>query len=529
MRKFIQALVVCLFSGAALGQTTAFYTDRAVGTRVVNSQVVLGPIQYGQVRVCTSAATGSPCSPLATIFDLSGNTLSNAIGGNFGQISTDVVGRFTFGCTPGNYLVQVVAQSSNTPTLSYFITCPIGSGTPPVDISFGRLTSCFANGMYVAGSVCYPTLQTAVTAACSTSPVGAVLVPAGSYPQNTAISWCTGVNIVGLGDGQADATTCPVTVTTTLNSGDLFYVNAQNDIHMSNLCISTGTTGANAAIRITAGQRNMFEHIYISGPFARGVQLDSSSTAPASTIWNEFRDIHTTGMAAAGIGLLLDSKDASGKVINGNFFYNFRATGGTGGVGLKLTNTASLQVINENVFWASEATSFTGTAVQVDTGSTRGEVCIDCDLEGSTNGFVKATANTWTFIGGNISANGTNVTDAQPTFTQFFATNVGGVIQNLAIAPSGAITTDSLALGSASSSGTNTINGPSGWQLNGGGSAQAFLDNTGFRFRSSVFGSLPAATNGTAMYCSDCTVANPCAGGGTGALAKRINGAWVCN
>jgi hypothetical protein len=29
--------------------------------------------------------------------------------------------------------------------------------------------------------------------------------------------------------------------------------------------------------------------------------------------------------------------------------------------------------------------------------------------------------------------------------------------------------------------------------------------------------------------CADCTIANPCAGGGTGALAKRLGGTWVCN
>lgn len=40
---------------------------------------------------------------------------------------------------------------------------------------------------------------------------------------------------------------------------------------------------------------------------------------------------------------------------------------------------------------------------------------------------------------------------------------------------------------------------------------------------------LGAATNGSMIYCSDCTIANPCAGGGTGAIAKRLNGAWVCN
>lgn len=35
--------------------------------------------------------------------------------------------------------------------------------------------------------------------------------------------------------------------------------------------------------------------------------------------------------------------------------------------------------------------------------------------------------------------------------------------------------------------------------------------------------------NGDMAYCSDCTIANPCAGGGTGAFAKRLNGVNVCN
>lgn len=40
---------------------------------------------------------------------------------------------------------------------------------------------------------------------------------------------------------------------------------------------------------------------------------------------------------------------------------------------------------------------------------------------------------------------------------------------------------------------------------------------------------LGAATNGCIIYCSDCTIASPCAAGGTGAIAKRLNGVWVCN
>lgn len=44
-----------------------------------------------------------------------------------------------------------------------------------------------------------------------------------------------------------------------------------------------------------------------------------------------------------------------------------------------------------------------------------------------------------------------------------------------------------------------------------------------------AFASLGTPANGVITYCNDCTVANPCAGAGTGALAKRLNGVWVCN
>jgi hypothetical protein len=45
----------------------------------------------------------------------------------------------------------------------------------------------------------------------------------------------------------------------------------------------------------------------------------------------------------------------------------------------------------------------------------------------------------------------------------------------------------------------------------------------------SIFSALGTPANGIMKYCSDCTIANPCAGSGTGALAKRLNGVWVCN
>jgi len=65
----------------------------------------------------------------------------------------------------------------------------------------------------------------------------------------------------------------------------------------------------------------------------------------------------------------------------------------------------------------------------------------------------------------------------------------------------------------------------------GGGSTQ---------FGANTFISLGTPSNGTFEYCSDCTVTTPatctanllsscvCAGSGTGAFAKRLNGAWYC-
>lgn len=45
-----------------------------------------------------------------------------------------------------------------------------------------------------------------------------------------------------------------------------------------------------------------------------------------------------------------------------------------------------------------------------------------------------------------------------------------------------------------------------------------------------TFAGLPTSpVDGIQVYCSNCTIANPCASGGTGAIAKRLNSTWVCN
>ena len=48
-------------------------------------------------------------------------------------------------------------------------------------------------------------------------------------------------------------------------------------------------------------------------------------------------------------------------------------------------------------------------------------------------------------------------------------------------------------------------------------------------FNGVLFAALGTPNNGTVKYCTNCTIANPCAGGGTGAIAKRLNSQWICN
>lgn len=55
------------------------------------------------------------------------------------------------------------------------------------------------------------------------------------------------------------------------------------------------------------------------------------------------------------------------------------------------------------------------------------------------------------------------------------------------------------------------------------------LDGTLTYVSAFAFAGLGTPANGTTGYCGDCTIANPCAGGGGGAIAKRLNGVWVCD
>lgn len=56
-----------------------------------------------------------------------------------------------------------------------------------------------------------------------------------------------------------------------------------------------------------------------------------------------------------------------------------------------------------------------------------------------------------------------------------------------------------------------------------------YTGTSGVELTGIAFASLGTASNGRIRFCTDCTnFSNPCTGGGTGAIAKRLNGAWDC-
>jgi hypothetical protein len=131
---------------------------------------------------------------------------------------------------------------------------------------------------------------------------------------------------------------------------------------------------------------------------------------------------------------------------------------------------------------------------------------------------VVVTGNTFVATPGSLAAILTNGTENTHITGNTFAFYGGGT------APT------AISIGSLSTNtliGVNQYNSPLSWA--------ATISNASTTTRIDDRTALPLSrlpgtvANGSLMYCSDCVVAASCAAGGTGAFAKRLNGAWVCN
>lgn len=130
---------------------------------------------------------------------------------------------------------------------------------------------------------------------------------------------------------------------------------------------------------------------------------------------------------------------------------------------------------------------------------------------------------------GNTSHAGCVKTTAGTVSPTFTLSSLGNVIT-----PGGTSCDDKLAIAS-------TLTSEAGVRVFNATTSQIYVQNVPISSNSKTstvvqnpgtktFLTLPGSTvNGDIVYCSDCNKATPCASGGPGALAKRINGSWDCN
>src|SRR5947209_5280103 len=558
MKKNSLAALLLMLSIPCLAQGGLY----AGQTQLKAAHNVLLACPHATVRIGTAASSGTPLSPLAAIY--TDPTLATPRSNPF---LADARGAY-FVYAPSGFYKQQIKCGTSTYTEPFQITAanPIISNPPasaaqsingPLNLSTFGLTAATVTAsnlggfFYVDGTI-YPTVQAAITAACAAGG-GTVYIPPGIYPQNSSFTLCRNLNLIGAGRAQSDAGPCPTTITTTLASGDLFPITAMNMIHISDFCIkNTGSAGANAVFRLNWGQFIIAERLYIQGPFAVGIQLNPA-IGVASTIYNMFRDIHMTGLPPNGIGCLLDSGASTDQVVNNNYFDNVDCMGGINGVGLKTAGgSGGVPVVNENVFNGGQFVATNGTAVLISGGtfgSTRDLTIIGGDIEGSAIGLnIQGKNDGIRCIGCNISANATNVVTSGPQARNFITGNIGGAPQFFSVDQNGNLNANSLCFGAASCL-TGSINGNgSGWGLLAGGNTVANILVSGFQLNKDLdangnsvagaaslsmgavtFSHLGTPANGTIRYCSDCKTTSACASGGSGAIAKRLNGGWVCN
>ena len=105
------------------------------------------PMAGATIRVCTSAATGQPCTPLALIYSDPGLTQALA-----NPTPTDGMGNYTFYAAPGRYEIEISGPSITTkqlpnvilpsdPTAPTFTTVTTTSGISAFSLSLaGNLT-----------------------------------------------------------------------------------------------------------------------------------------------------------------------------------------------------------------------------------------------------------------------------------------------------------------------------------------------------------------------------------------------------
>jgi hypothetical protein len=316
------------------------------------------------------------------------------------------------------------------------------------------------------------------------------------------------------GNGSGPYVEC---VNCSFDSGGAVYWDSGRELRITNSNFYSGAHQTQAQVKAVQGtvliSNSKFNNSNPSHPSVQYDQASLGSFFGTSLLLSNNRFVQAAG--EAGSAPVIDINVTEGK------YLDFAITGNTFAVSpAAVYANAVIRVRKHATGFANGA--ITGNVAAIDTGSTRAFIDFDNDSRYymANNLFPGMTATLPASIIAGIYQDGT-YTVAPKFLSAAFEVDGGDPSRTLSL--------------------TNAANGKNRKirvDANGdidlinnaySDTSQVWHDDGSVTLRGIAFENLGAPANGTIAYCSDCAVGDPCVGGGTGALAKRLNGAWVCN
>lgn len=402
-------------------------------------------------------------------------------------------------------------------------------------------------------------IQAAVTAAAGAP----VFFPVGQYKITAAITSSNPVHIVGVGNGagpgaaaQSDSNVTQILLTSSTENAftitsvyPSIFRNLQINVAVANRphsgigisLIGTGTTtvanykienvgftNVGTGVRVMRPAWGSISGCYFDGWAANAIYLETSSGVEGSGghIVNNFffGTLSTTTPpiysevgytvvdrneilgGSQGVHFNYKNNDAGFTKITNNTIENFA------GAGIRIsrgdtTTLASMVMIQNNEF--SEVSSTASSSITIVENTTTPIWVKDILIQGniSRNVMKSGARHIWVMAGENVQISGNIITELGSNNP--YGIQITGASINTGLAAPFQVL-DNIITGTTSK--YNIATNPS----------VTLRD-----FQGVAFASLPANVgNGSEVYCTDGTFANPVAGGGTGCIAKRLNGAW---
>jgi hypothetical protein len=466
-------------------------------------------------------------------------------GGNLTQRATlNFIGSsFTAADDSGNSRTNVTADSdlnalaSNT-NIGFWART--GSGTGEARVIAGATGISVADGDGVAGSPIVswtPETRTANVSLWSGASASRTLTfdISGTDPVVTVSSGNINVSTGNLQVGGANVASSAITLTAGpgLSGGGDLTTNRQFDLDL--------TTLVDNQIVFDGSQANRTITFSLSG-----------ATDPVLTVGNSAFNVSTGALQQGGTQVLLDPGSNGLAARTSSGVTTARTI--TAGAGVSVSNGDGVSG-NPTVAW--DASTFVGNITLWN--SANASRTLTAGLSGATDPVITFANNSTTFSNSDVlvqSVNGriwgisglsaghtVNFQYGGDAFNQISLTHgagpifeayhgllvrtatLGGVANAALTAQTGQADKQALVAKAASSQTANIFEAQ-----NSSSTVMFSVTPSGMiQLAGIVFASLGTPVNGTVAYCSDCTFANPCAGGGTGAIAKRLNGAWRCD